>query len=103
MAKRDPFKYVIFSPEIFRLAVMLYVRFPRSFRNVEDLFHERGIEIRHETVRYWRNRFGPVSAFEIRKKRAERLRVWPLWQWHVDDVFVRINDERNYLWRAVDH
>ncbi|WP_422026688.1 IS6 family transposase [Roseovarius sp.] len=103
MAKRDPFKYFKSSPEIIRLAVMLYVRFPLSLRNVEDLLHERGIEVSHETVRYWWNRFGPLFASEIRKKRAERLRAWPQWQWHVDEVFVKINGERNYLWRAVDH
>lgn len=103
MAKRDPFKYFKSSPEVIRLAVMLYVRFPLSLRNVEDLLHERGIDVSHETVRYWWNRFGPVFAADIRKKRAERLRAWPQWQWHVDEVFVKINGERHYLWRAVDH
>ena len=53
MTKRSPFKYFKTSPEIIRLAVMLYVRFPLSLRNVEDLLHERGIEICHETVRFW--------------------------------------------------
>jgi len=73
MAKRDPFKYFKSSPEIIRLAVMLYVRFPLSLRNVEDLLHERGIDISHETVRYWWNRFGPVFASEIRRKRVQQL------------------------------
>ena len=50
MTKRSPFKYFKTSPEIIRLAVMLYVRFPLSLRNVEDILHERGIEISHETV-----------------------------------------------------
>jgi len=103
MAKRDPFKYFKSSPEIIRLAVMLYVRFPLSLRNVEDLLHERGIEISHETVRYWWNKFGPLFASEIRRKRVQRLRAYSKWQWHVDEVFVRINGERHYLWRAVDH
>ena len=58
MTQRSPFRYFKTSPEIIRLAVMLYVRFPLSLRNVEDLLHERGIEISHETVRYWWNRFG---------------------------------------------
>ncbi len=102
MAKRDPFKYFQSSPEIIRLAVMLYVRFPLSLRNVEDLLHERGIEISHETVRFWWNRFGPMFASEIRKKRAERLRSGPQWNWHLDEMFVKINGERHYLWRAVD-
>ncbi|MDW4551724.1 IS6 family transposase [Defluviimonas sp. D31] len=103
MTKRDPFKYFKTSREIIRLAVMLYVRFPLSLRNVEDLLHERGIEISQESVRFWWNRFGPMFAAEIRKKRAERLRSGPQWQWHLDEMFVKINGERHYLWRAVDH
>jgi len=103
MANRDPFKYFKSSPEIIRLAVMLYVRFPLSLRNVEDLLHERGIDVSHETVRYWWNRFGPVFASEIRRKRVQQLRVFSKWRWHVDEVFVKINGERHYLWRAVDH
>ena len=62
MAKRDPFKYFKSSTEIIRLAVMLYVRFPRSLRYVEDLLHERGIDVSYETVRYCWNRFGPMFA-----------------------------------------
>ena len=53
MSKRSPFRYFKTSPEIIRLAVMLYVRFPLSLRNVDDLLHERGIEVSHETVRFW--------------------------------------------------
>jgi len=71
MIKRDPFKYFHSSPEIIRLAVMLYVRFPLSRRNVEDVLQERGIEISHETVRYWWNRFGPLFAAEIRRNPAK--------------------------------
>ena len=103
MAKCDPFKYFKSSPEVIRLAVMLYVRFPLSLRNVEDLLHERGIDVSHETVRYWWNRFGPLFASEIRRKRVQQLRAFSKWQWHVDEVFVKINGERHYLWRAVDH
>ena len=102
MTKRSPFKYFKTSPEIIRLAVMLYVRFPLSLRNVEDLLHERGIEVSHETVRFWWHRFGPMFASEIRKRRTEGMRT-SHWQWHLDEVFVRINGERHYLWRAVDH
>jgi putative transposase len=87
MTKPDPFKYFHSSPEIIRLAVMMYVRFPLSLRNVEDLLHERGIEISHETVRFWWNRFGPMFASGIGKKRVERLCSDPQWQWHLDDVF----------------
>jgi putative transposase len=100
MTKRAPFKYFKTSPEIIRLAVMLYVRFPLSLRNVEDLLHERGIDISHETVRFWWHRFGPMFANEIRKRRIEGLRT-SRWQWHLDEVFVKINGERHYLWRAV--
>lgn len=103
MTKTDPFKYFHSSPEIIRLAVMMYVRFPLSLRNVEDLLHERGIDISHETVRYWWNRFGPMFAAEIRRKRVQQMRSYSNWQWHLDEVFVKINDELHYLWRAVDH
>ena len=89
MTKRDPFKYFKTSPEIIRLAVMLYVRFPLSLRNVEDLLHERGIDISHESVRFWWNRFGPMFASEIRMKRAERLRSGPQWYWHLDESVPR--------------
>ena len=102
MTKRSAFRYFKTSPEIIRLAVMLYVRFPLSLRNVEDLLHERGIDISHETVRYWWRRFGPMFANEIRKRRIEGMRA-SNWQWHLDEVFVKINGERHYLWRAVDH
>ena len=85
------------------MAVMLYVRFPLSLRNVEDLLHERGIEISHETVRFWWNRFGPMFAAEIRRNRVSRMRSYSNWQWHLDEVFVKINGETHYLWRAVDH
>ena len=65
VSKKDPFKYFHSSREIIRLAVMMYVRFPLSLRNVEDLLHERGIDISHETVRFWWLRFGPMFAAEI--------------------------------------
>ncbi|WP_347309968.1 IS6 family transposase [Defluviimonas sp. SAOS-178_SWC] len=103
MTQDTPLKYFRTSPEIIRLAVMMYVRFPLSLRNVEDLLHERGIDISHESVRFWWNRFGPIFASKIRMKRAERLRAGPQWRWHLDEVFVKINGERHYLWRAVDH
>ena len=101
MTKRSPFRYFKTSPEIIRLAVMLYVRFPLSLRNVEDLLHERGIEISHETVRFWWNRFVPMFAAEIRRKRVQQLRSHS--NWHLDEVFLTINGETHYLWRAVDH
>ena len=101
--KSNPFKGFQSSPEIIRLAVMLYVRFPLSLRNVEDLLHERGIDVSHEAVRYWWHRFGPMFAAEIRRNRVNRMRAYSNWQWHLDEVFVKINGESHYLWRAVDH
>ena len=98
----NPFRYFNSSPEVIRSAVMLYVRYPLSLRQVEDLLFERGIDICHETVRYWWNRFGPLFAAEIRKRRVHRG-SYSLWRWHLDEVFVRINGETHYLWRAVDH
>ena len=103
MTKRSPFRYFKTSLEIIRLAVMMYVRFPLSLRNVEVLLHERGIDISHETVRFWWNRFGPLFAAEIRKKRVSQMRAYSNWQWHLDEVFVKINGDTHYLWRAVDH
>ena len=100
---RNPFRYFKTSPEVIRLAVMMYIRFPLSLRQVEDLLHERGIDICHETVRVWWNRFGPMFAAEIRKKRSASMRAHIQWRWHLDEVFVRINGETYYLWRAVDH
>jgi len=82
---------------------MLYVRFLLSLRNVEDLLHERGVAISHETVRFWWNRFGPLFAAEIGKNRVSRTRSCINWQWHLDEVFVKIKGETHYLWRAVDH
>ena len=99
---QNPFRYFNSSPEIIRLAVMMYVRFPLSLRQVEDLLSERGIDICHETVRYWWNRFGPLFAAEIRKLRVQR-HWYSNWRWHLDEVFVRINGKTCYLWRAVDH
>ena len=99
----NPFRCFNSSPEVIRLVVMMYVRFPLSLRNVEDLLFERGIDICHETVRFWWNRFGPMFAAEIRRRRCSRMRGFRHWRWHLDEVFVKINGERHYLWRAVDH
>ena len=90
------------SPEVIRLTVMLYVRFPLSLRNVEDLLHERGIEVSHATVRLWWVRFGPTVAAEIRRRRVGQLRS-SRWRWHLDEVLVKVNGVQHYLWRAVDH
>ena len=85
------------------MVVMLYVRFPLSLRNVEDLLFERGIDLCHETVRLWWNRFGPLFAADIRRQRASRMRGFRHWRWHLDEMYVKLNGEMVYLWRAVDH
>jgi putative transposase len=82
---------------------MMYVRFPVSLRNVGDLLAERWIDISHKTVRFWWNRFGPVFAAEIRKRRVAHMGGYPQWRWHLDEVFVKVNGKLRYLWRTVDH
>jgi putative transposase len=66
----NPFRYFKTSPEIIRLAVMMYVRFLLTLRNLVDLLHEGGIDISHETIRYWWNLFRPIFAAGIRRKRV---------------------------------
>ncbi|MHC9419745.1 IS6 family transposase [Sphingomonas citri] len=99
----SPFRYFNSSPEVIRLVVLMYVRFPLSLRNVEDLLFERGIDICHETVRLWWNRFGPLFAGEVRRQRVSRMRSFSQWRWHLDEMYVKLNGEMVYLWRAVDH
>ena len=99
----NPFRYFNSSPEVIRLVVMMYVRYPLSLRNVEDLLAERGIDISHETVRFWWNRFGPIFAAEIRKRQIVQMRAYPQLRWHLDEVIVKVNGKLFYLWRAVDH
>ena len=99
---RNLSRYFNSSPVIIRLTVMMYVRYPLSLCQVEDLLSGRGIDICQETVRFWWNRFGPLFAAEIRKRRVQS-HSYSQWRWHLDEVFVRINGETHYLWRAVDH
>ena len=72
-------------------------------RNVEDLLFERGIDLCHETVRLWWNRFGPLFAADILRQRVSRMRGFRQWKWHLDEMYVKLNGEMVYLWRAVDH
>ena len=81
----------------------MYVRFPLSLRNVEDLLFERGIYVCHQTVRFWWNRFGPMFAGEVRRQRVNRMRGFRHWKWHFDEMFVKINSETYDLRRAIDH
>ena len=100
---QSPFRHFNSSPGVIRLVVMMYVKYPLSLRNVEDLLAERRIDICHETVRFWWNRFGPMFAAEIRKKRVDHMRAYTHWLWHLDEVFVKIIGEKHFLWRAVNH
>jgi transposase-like protein len=86
-----------FPPEIIRHAVWLYLRFTLSYRDVEELLAERGLDISYETVRRWVLKFGPVFARNLR-----RLRPRPSAQWHLDEMAVVIGGKRLWLWRAVD-
>jgi len=98
----SPYKRFNSSPEVIRLVVLMYVRFPLSLRNVEDLLFERRIDVCHETVRFWWNRFGPLFAADIRRQRVSAMRGFRHWRWHLDEVVVKINGRTHYLWRAVD-
>jgi transposase-like protein len=86
-----------FPPEIIQHAIWLYLRFTLSYRDVEELLAERGLDISYETVRRWVLKFGPSIA---RRLRARRPR--PSDRWHLDEMVVRIAGVRMYLWRAVD-
>src|SRR4028119_1884183 len=86
-----------FPPEVIRHAVWLYLRFTLSFRDVEELLVERGLEVSYETVRRWAVKFGPAFAKNLR-----RLRPKPSNTWHLDEMAVRIGGNRMWLWRAVD-
>jgi transposase-like protein len=87
-----------FPPEIIRQAVWLYLRFTLSFRDVEDLLAERGLDVSYETIRRWVLKFGPIFARALRRRRER-----PSSMWHLDEMVIRIGGERFWLWRAVDH
>src|SRR5215211_5722028 len=87
-----------FPPVVIQHAVWLYLRFTLSYRDVEDLLAERGLEISYETVRRWVLKFGPGIARNLR-----RCRPRPSDRWHLDEMVARIAGSRMYLWRAVDH
>ena len=86
-----------FPPAIIRHAVWLYVRFTLSYRDVEDLLAERGLDVSYETVRRWVLKFGPLFARELRRRRPR-----PTARWHLDEMVVMIAGRRFWLWRAVD-
>ena len=84
-----------FPPDVIRHAVWLYLRFTLSYRDVEDMLAERGLDLTYETVRRWVTKFGPLFAKELRKRRPR-----PTSRWHLDEI--KIAGKRNWLWRAVD-
>ena len=84
------------------MVVLMYVKYPLSLRNVEDLLFERGIDLCHETVRMWWNRFGPLFAADIRRQRISQMRGFRQWRWHLDEMYAKLNGEMVYLWRVVD-
>ena len=86
-----------FPPAIIRHAVWLYARFTLSYRDVEELLAERGLEVSYETVRRWVLKFGPLFARELRRRRSR-----PTSQWHLDEMAVMISGKQFWLWRAVD-
>lgn len=86
-----------FPGAVIHHAVWLYFRFPLSFRDVEEMLAERGIDVSYETIRRWILKFGPVIAANVIS-----CRIQPSGIWHLDEVFVRIGGKRTYLWRAVD-
>jgi putative transposase len=91
------FKRHRFPPDAIRLAVWLYFRFTLSFRDVEEMLAQRGIEVSYETIRCWTLKFGRVFSRNLRGSRPK-----PTGRWHLDEMVVKIRGERMWLWRAVD-
>src|SRR4030081_337622 len=87
-----------FPPPVIQHSIWLYLRFTLSYRDVEELLAERGLEVSYETVRRWVLKFGPLIARKLRQRRPR-----PSDRWHLDEMVVRIAGKRMYLWRAVDH
>ena len=91
------FKRHRFPPEVIRHAVWLYFRFTLSFRDVEEMLAQRGIEVSYETIRCWTIKFGTQIA-----KNLKRTRMAPSSRWHLDEMVCNVGGKRMYLWRAVD-
>ncbi|WP_426039461.1 IS6 family transposase [Brevundimonas sp. DC300-4] len=91
------FKRHRFPADVIRHATWLYFRFSLSFRDVEELLAQRGIDVSYETIRRWTIKFGPLIA-----RRLKRRRPAPSPRWHLDEMVCSIGGRRMYLWRAVD-
>jgi putative transposase len=96
-AHPDHYKHHRFPVEIISHAVWLYFRFCLSYRDVEELLFARGIVVTYEAIRQWCRKFGQAYAHQLRRRRPQ-----PGDKWHLDEVFLSINGQRHYLWRAVD-
>ncbi|SER70096.1 putative transposase [Pseudovibrio axinellae] len=86
-----------FPPEIIAHVVWLYHRFSLSLREVEEMLLERGITLSYETIRKWGIKFGPIYTRQLRRKRTQSSDIW-----YLDEVVIKIQNQRYYLWRAVD-
>ncbi len=95
---RDPlYRGYRFPAEIISHAVWLYYRFALSHRDVEDLLAERGVHVSYEAIRLWCQKFGPILAGKLRRRRARSAD-----KWHLDEVQLKIKGRKQWLWRAVD-
>ena len=97
MSKPISFKRHRFPPAVIRHAVWLYFRFTLSFRDVEEMLAERGIDVSYETIRCWTIKFGPQIARNLKRRRSP-----PSPRWHLDEMVCKVGGRRMYLWRAVD-
>jgi putative transposase len=93
----DPYRGFRYPSDVINEAVWLYYCFSLSLREVELILAQRGVEVSYETIRQWSYRFGPDFAKKLRRRRPR-----PGDKWHMDEVFVRIQGQQHYLWRAVD-
>jgi putative transposase len=98
LAPTDRCKNHRFPVEIISHGVWLYYRFCLSYRDVEELLFVRGIIVTYEAIRKWCRKFGQQYANQLRRRRPRSGD-----KWHLHEVFLTINGERHYLWRAVDH
>ncbi|WP_171128516.1 MULTISPECIES: hypothetical protein [unclassified Ruegeria] len=100
MARPASFEWINTRPEIICLTAMRYTRFPLSFRNMEDQFHECGFDASYEAVWYRSSRFGPMCVLEIRTQRLQHASASSKWKRHVDEELVKVNSWRHLLWRG---
>jgi putative transposase len=96
-ALSNSYKHHRFPAELISHGVWLYYRFCLSYRDVEELLFERGVVVTYEAIRQWCRKFGQPYANQLRHRRPR-----PGDKWHLDEVFLTINGERHYLWRAVE-